>query len=76
MNDSLKFFETYEILLKKKDNLKRHGILLIDEMSTRESISVNSRMLTYNGLVDFGEGEMQSSDLSEKANHTLIFINR
>lgn len=43
-------------------------------MSTRESISVNSRTLTYNGLIDFGEGEMQSLDVSDKANHALVFM--
>lgn len=43
-------------------------------MSTRESISVNSRTLTYTGLIDFGEGEMQSSHLSDKANHALVFM--
>lgn len=62
-------------LLKKKismlNSIQKHGILVFDEISVRESISVNSQTLTYSGLEDFG-GEIKSSGL--KANHCLVFI--
>lgn len=53
------------------NSIQKHGILVFDEISVRESISVNSQTLTYSGLEDFG-GEIKSSGL--KANHCLVFI--
>jgi len=40
-------------MLSKSDN-QRKGILLLDEVYLRSSISVNSRTLNYIGLEDFG----------------------
>jgi hypothetical protein len=41
--------ELFALHLAQKDTLMRHGILIFDEMSTRESVSVNSKNLTYTG---------------------------
>ena len=43
--------------------MERHGLLLVDEMSTRESVQVLSRSLTYTGLIDFGEEEINEEVL-------------
>jgi len=63
-------------LLKKKFDLKteyqKKVILVFDEMLLRESISVNTRTLTYSGLEDFGDGFETRS--SEKANHGLVLM--
>lgn len=60
--------------------MQKHGLLLLDEMSVRESISVNSKTLTYSGLVDFGPEDEdltslpKPSSLNDKATHALVFM--
>lgn len=44
-----KFLELFAVHLAQKDTFNRHGILIFDEMCTRESVSVNSENLTYTG---------------------------
>jgi len=58
-------------MLSKTEKQKK-GILLIDEVLLRSSISVNSRTITYTDLDDFG-GELPSRE-TEKADHSLVFI--
>jgi len=55
-----------------KSDYKKKGILLLDEVYLRSSISVNSHTLSYSGLEDFG-GELPSRD-TEKADHGLVFM--
>ncbi|CAH1720618.1 unnamed protein product [Aphis gossypii] len=43
-------------------------------MFLRESLSVNSRSLTYIGLEDFGNEELVRKNSSLKANHGLVFM--
>lgn len=63
-------------LLKKKFNAKtdhqKQVILVFDEICLRESISVNTRTLSYHGLEDFGQGFESRS--SEKANYGLVLM--
>lgn len=67
----------FKLLKKKfttKNKFQRKGILLLDEIFLRESISVNSRTLTYSGLEDCGD-EIESKLKSNlKANHGLVFM--
>jgi len=67
----------FKLLKKKfstKNKFQRKGILLLDEMFLRESISVNSRTLTYTKLEDCGD-EIESKHKSNlKANHGLVFM--
>jgi hypothetical protein len=57
-----------------KNKFRRKGILLLDEINLRESITVNSRTLTYTGLEDYGE-EIESKQKSNlKANNALVFM--
>lgn len=75
-----KFFEILKKHLDTKTDIQRHGILIFDEISLRESVTVNSRSLTYTGLIDFGEedGEMKNlpkaTDINSKATHGLVFM--
>lgn len=52
---------------------EKHGILIFDEISLRESIEVNSNCLTYSGLEDFGR-DADIQHYGEKANHGLVFM--
>lgn len=65
-------------LLKKKFSTKseyqKKGIILLDEMFFRESLSVNSQSLTYIGLEDFGNEELVRKKSNLKANHGLVFM--
>lgn len=65
-------------LLKKKFSTKsehqKKGMILLDEMFLRESLSVNSRSLSYIGLEDFGNEELVRKNSNLKANHGLVFM--
>ncbi|KAH9383950.1 hypothetical protein HPB48_025894 [Haemaphysalis longicornis] len=64
-------FEALKTKLDSKTDFERHGMLLFDEILVRERKSVNSKTLTYTGLVDYGEKDQQCSEL---ANHALVFM--
>lgn len=67
------FFKLLKNKFSSKNKFQRKGIVLLDEISLRESICVNSRTLTYIGLEDCG-GEIDSKQGSNlKANNALIF---
>lgn len=68
-----RFFELLKKFMENKDEHQRQGVLLLDEMHTRESVSVNTTNLSYTGLVDFGD-ENVATDLSERANHGLVLM--
>lgn len=61
------FCEIFKKYIEKKRSLQKHGLLLIDEISLWESISVNSSNLIYKGFVDFGEDGKKAKSLDEKA---------
>lgn len=67
------FFELLKTYLQKKSNIQKHGIILFDEMSVRQSISVCSKTLTYKGLVDFGDHK-KANDINEQATQALVFM--
>lgn len=50
------FFKLLKKKFANKTEFQRKMILVFDEIFLRESISVNTRTLTYIGLEDFGEG--------------------
>ena len=58
--------------MQNKTSHQKKGILLVDEVFLRSSISVNSRTLTYTGLEDFG-GEIPNRE-GVKADHGLVFM--
>lgn len=70
-----KFFEMLKIVLDKRDDQDKHGILMLDEMMTRESIGVNTKNLSFTGLADFGAtGPNPNPTFNEKANHALVVL--
>lgn len=64
----------FKLALQKKEEKQKHGIILLDEIHVRECITVNSKKLTYNGLIDFGIDRMQSLTLDDKADHGLVIM--
>ncbi|CAI6374501.1 unnamed protein product [Macrosiphum euphorbiae] len=64
----------FSLYMAQKEEFQRHGLLVFDEISTCESIAVNSANLTYTGLVDFGEEGEKGKTFSDKANHGLVFM--
>lgn len=69
-----KFFEMFKLTLEKREDKQKHGVILLDEIHLRESINVNSKRLTYTGLVDFGIDGPQSTNLDERADHSLVIM--
>lgn len=67
-----KIFKLLKKKLSNKTEQERQGVILLDEIFLRESISLNSRTLTYSGLEDYG-GEIDT-DGTLKANHALVFM--
>lgn len=72
------FDEEFMKLLRKhfdsKTPLQRHGILLLDEINVRKSVTVCSKNLTYIGLTDFGDDGPQCTDIQDQATHDLVFM--
>jgi len=67
------FFELFKNHLQKKSSMQKHGIILFDEMSVRQAISVCSKTLTYKGLVDFGK-DKKANDIKEQATQALVLM--
>jgi len=67
------FLALFKKHLEKKSRMQKHGIILVDEISVREALTVCSKSLTYKGLVDFGE-DYKASDINEKATSCLVFM--
>lgn len=53
--------------------MQKHGIILVDEISVREALTVCSKTLTFKGLVDYGE-EYKTTNINEKATSGLVFM--
>lgn len=63
------FDEEFLLLLVKKvqhmPSSGKHGVLLFDEISLRESLQVNSLNLSYIGLKDYGENSTCHKEFSD-----------
>jgi len=73
------FFELFAKHLELKKDFQKHGLLIFDQISLRESISVNTTTLKYSGLIDFGDEEglddlPKAKCLKDKATHGLVFF--
>jgi len=64
------FFKAFKKKLQNLSEAARHGILLFDEMSIRQSITVNSTTLTFEGLSNI----KNDSTLNDLADHALVFM--
>lgn len=49
------FFDMFKKHLSTKTNLQKRGLIIFDEISLRESVSINAKSLTYIGLIDVGD---------------------
>lgn len=67
------FLNCLKNIWKNKTTFQKHGVLLIDEISVREALTVCSRTLTYKGLVDLGE-DYKATSIEEKATSGLVFM--
>lgn len=78
INTKCGFDSNFLQLLKKsfasKKPMQRHGVLLLDEINLRKSISVCSKTLTYSGLVDFGDDGPQATSIEDQATHGLVLM--
>ena len=70
-NDFAKLLEKHFSL---KTPMQRHGMIVMDEINLRKSISVSSKDLTYKGLVDFGDVGPKTSSIDEQATHGLVLM--
>lgn len=69
------FFKLLSKSLSKREARQRktfHGVVTLDEITLRTSVTDNSRKLTYSGLVDMGEEGSQSTDINDLADHGLV----
>ena len=66
--------EVFAKHIRARPLLQRHGFLLLDEISLRESISVKSSDLTYTGLVNFGEDGKRAENIGETAKYALVLM--
>jgi len=57
-----------------KSEQEKLGVLVLDEVFLRESVSVNSRTLSYIGLEDYGGEIITDNSQKEKANHALVYM--
>lgn len=64
----------FKLTLEKKEEKQKYGVILLDEIHLKESVSVNSKKLTYTGLIDFGINGPQASNVNEKADHGLVIM--
>ena len=50
-----KFQTLFKKHLQSKKPIKKHGVLVLDEINLRKSVTVSSKNLTFSGLTDFGD---------------------
>lgn len=63
-----KFFSAFERKMQHMDQLKRHGIVMFDEMQVRKSKRVNYETMTYVGLAS------DTGNTEDLADHALVFM--
>lgn len=67
----------FKLLKKKfinKSKQERQGVIVLDKVFLRESISVSSRTLSYIGLEDYAGEIVTDTSQKEKANHALVYM--
>lgn len=72
------FFVALQKKLKDLPLMARHGVLLFDEMSVRESISLNVQTMTFEGLGGAGKQNGKKAEdntiTNNLADHALVFM--
>ena len=68
-----KFFEILAKNFKTKDKFKCNGIIVVDEINLRKSVSVSSKNLTYEGIADFGDN-LPKNDVKAENLETHVLV--
>ncbi|CAI6359121.1 unnamed protein product [Macrosiphum euphorbiae] len=68
-----KFFKLFKTKMSLLSDTEKHGVLIFDEIFLRESISVDTKTLTYCGLEDFGK-DNSNLNSGQKADHGLVMM--
>ncbi|KAL6427147.1 hypothetical protein ACFW04_008649 [Cataglyphis niger] len=68
------FAKLLEKYFASKTSLQRHGVLLLNKINIRKSITVCSKNLTYLRLMDLDDDWQQSIDINEQTTHGLVLI--
>ena len=50
-----RFFEILKEHLAKKSGKQLHGVLLLDEMSTRKNLLLDQKTMSFKGVADLGD---------------------
>ncbi|XP_071641540.1 uncharacterized protein [Temnothorax longispinosus] len=69
-----KFFQLLKKKMQCKKPIQRHGLLVLDEINLRRSVTVSSKNLCYSGLTDFGDDGPKASVIDDQATHGLVFL--
>ncbi|XP_043483110.1 uncharacterized protein LOC122511737 isoform X2 [Leptopilina heterotoma] len=67
------YLELFSEHLAKLPELLRHGILLLDEISTRKNVRLNTKTMEFSGLTDFGDNN-STTTVNEQADHGLVLM--
>jgi len=67
------FFEIFKKKMNSKTDQQKYGVLVFDEMSVRKSLKTDPKTLRYQGVVDFGEDDISSTNNEALADHALVF---
>lgn len=67
------FFEALKKKLATKTEQQKQFVLIFDEMSARKCLKTDVKSMKYQGVVDFGEDEVQSTKKDDLADHALVF---
>ena len=68
-----KFFEIIKEYFAKKSGKQLHGVLLLDEMSTRKNLLLDQKTMTFKGVTDLGDDAPKNVE-TEMADHALVLI--
>ena len=68
-----RLFKLLKEQFAEKSVLQLHGIILLDEMSTRRNLLLDTKTVSYKGLEDYGDNQLKDAD-QEMADHGLVIM--
>ena len=66
-------FEILKEHLTNKSGKQLRGVLMLDEMSTRKSILLDTKTMTFKGVADLGDNVPKNVE-TEMADHALVLV--
>lgn len=67
------FFDALKKILTTKTEEQKHGVLIFDEIAVRKALKTDLKTMRYQGVVNFGEQNAESTHPDELADHALVF---